>query len=94
MARNLAIQALRTTRANLDTQATAENLLQGEIYLITDENRFAVGLSATTYETYAKESEISEGITSTTVDHVEALTQAAYDALTPDADTVYFIIPA
>jgi hypothetical protein len=57
MARNLAIQALRTTRANLDTQATAENLLQGEIYLITDENRFAVGLSATTYETYAKESE-------------------------------------
>ena len=49
MARNLAIKILRTTRNNLDTQATAENLQQGELYLITDENVVAVGLTASTY---------------------------------------------
>jgi len=58
MARNLAIQHIRTTRANLNTQASANNLKTGEIYLITDENRLAVGLTVSTYETYAKVSEI------------------------------------
>ena len=47
----------RATRAQLNTAASGSNLVQGEPYLITDENRIAVGLSATTYETYAKENE-------------------------------------
>lgn len=57
MARNLAIQHIRTTRANLDTQATANNLKAGELYLITDENRIAIGLTVSTYEVYSKYSE-------------------------------------
>lgn len=57
MARNKTIKILRTTRAALDSNASAGNLLAGEPYLITDENRIAVGLSTTTYETYAKASE-------------------------------------
>lgn len=38
--------------------ATAGELFEGEIYLITDENRIAYGLSSSTYETLAKQSEI------------------------------------
>lgn len=57
MARTNTIQVIRTTRANLDAQATAGALLIGEPYFITDEARFAIGTSTTTYQTYAKESE-------------------------------------
>ncbi len=49
MARNLAIKSLRATRTALDTQAGASNLLEGEIYLITDEAVLAVGLTDSTY---------------------------------------------
>jgi hypothetical protein len=63
MARQHTIQHIRTTRATLDTTATASGLKQGEIYLITDEDRLAVGLSTSTYETYAKEDEA--GLTAT-----------------------------
>lgn len=58
MSRNLAIKHIRTTKANLDSMATAGELFEGEIYLITDENRIAYGLSSSTYETLAKQSEI------------------------------------
>lgn len=61
MARNLAIKHIRTTKANLDSQASASGLNQGEIYLITNEDRIAIGLSSTTYETFAKESEAGGG---------------------------------
>lgn len=50
----------RGTRAQLDAAAAASQLRQGEPYLITDENRIAVGVSTTTYEVYAK---ALEGIT-------------------------------
>ena len=63
MARQHTIQHIRTTRTALNDTATAEGLKQGEIYLITDEDRLAVGLSATTYETYAKQAEA--GLTAT-----------------------------
>ena len=46
----------RGTRANLDTLASANGLSAGEVYLITDENRIAIGLSTNTYEAFAKES--------------------------------------
>lgn len=55
------LQIKRGTRAQLNAAAGASQLKIGEPYLITDENRIAVGLSATTYETYAKESEAGGG---------------------------------
>lgn len=45
------------TRAQLNAAATADQLKIGEVYLVTDEDRLAIGLSASTYETYAKASE-------------------------------------
>ena len=49
MARGQPIKVLRTTRAALNSQASAAGLLVGEPYLITDEGRLAIGLSTTTY---------------------------------------------
>ena len=54
MARNLAIKILRTTRNNLDTQATAENLNQGELYHVTDENVLSLGTAVGAYTDMAK----------------------------------------
>ena len=48
-----AIRIKRGTRAQLDSAAGASQLVAGEPYLITDEDRMAVGTSATAYETYA-----------------------------------------
>jgi hypothetical protein len=57
MARSNRISLLKTTRANLNTQATANNLILGEPYLITDEARLAVGTGVNTYSAQAKQSE-------------------------------------
>jgi hypothetical protein len=46
----------RGTRANLNTLASANGLSAGEVYLITNENKIAIGLSTNTYEAFAKES--------------------------------------
>jgi hypothetical protein len=79
----LTIKAKRGTRAQINSAASANGLVQGEIYLITDEDRFAIGLSASTYETYAKESEaggisyVSPPATPTSTGQVG---QRAYDA--------------
>lgn len=43
----------RGTRAQLDAAALAGTLAAGEPYLITDEDRIAVGLTASTYQDYA-----------------------------------------
>lgn len=48
---------LRTTRANLDTQKTGSNLIVGEPYLITDENRIAVATAVNNYYDFALKSE-------------------------------------
>ena len=53
----LKIKIKRATRAQLNTAASSNNLEQGEPYLITDENRMAVGLTSGTYESMAKQSE-------------------------------------
>lgn len=45
------------TRATLVAAAVASQLIAQQVYLITDENRLAVGLSATTYQDFAKASE-------------------------------------
>jgi hypothetical protein len=49
MAREIPLQILRTTRAALDAQAGASGLLAGEPYLITDEDRIAVGTATGAY---------------------------------------------
>lgn len=47
----------RGTRAALNALATAGTLVVGQVYVITDENRLAVALTASTYETFAKAGE-------------------------------------
>jgi hypothetical protein len=63
------VQQKRGTRAQINTAATASGLKQGEVYLITDEARLAVGTAVNTYEAFAKFSEAVAGFT---------MTQAAY----------------
>ena len=53
------VKSPRGTRAALNALATAGTIVPGQGYVITDEARLAVGLTASTYETYAKESEAS-----------------------------------
>lgn len=48
----------RGTRAALNAKATGGTIVVGQPYLITDEGRIAVGLTTSTYEVYAKESEV------------------------------------
>ena len=58
------------TRAALDAAAAVGKLVQGEPYLIADEGRFAVGLSATTYAAMAKQGEGGGGTTDDTLSYV------------------------
>ena len=46
------IRAKRGTRAQLNAAASANNIVEGELYLITDEQRMAVGISPTSYQTF------------------------------------------
>jgi hypothetical protein len=48
----------RGTRAQLNAAVTGNSLNLGEPYLITDENRIAVGTGSNSYEVFAKSSEI------------------------------------
>jgi len=67
----------RGTRSQLNTAAAASGLNQGEIYLITDEDKIAIGLSSNTYQTYVK-GDIAISV-------VSALPG------TPDANTLYIV---
>lgn len=56
MARVTTIKALRTTRANLNSQAASSGLIAGELYAITDEGgKLALGLTSSTYSAMQKE---------------------------------------
>lgn len=55
MARSATIKVLRTTRAALVAKAAVNQLIQGEPYFITDEDRFAVGASSNGYRAVANE---------------------------------------
>lgn len=55
------VKVKRGTRAQLNAAAAANQLNQGEPYLITDEDRFAIGLSASSYKDFAKLSEAGGG---------------------------------
>ena len=58
------IKFKRGTRAKLDSLATAGYLITGEPIYITDEDRIAICTSNSTYETFAKESEVIASATS------------------------------
>jgi hypothetical protein len=61
MANTLRIK--RGTRAQLDSAASAGDLLAGELYLITDEGRIAVGTASSGYVRMARLDEIGGGDT-------------------------------
>lgn len=66
------IQNKRGTRAQVNAAATASGLKVGEVYLITDEGRLAVGTAANAYQDFAKLSETGGEAAAFT------MTQAAY----------------
>ena len=51
----------RGTRAALTALAGANGLKPGQLYVLTDENRIAMAMSVSAFETYAKESEAGGG---------------------------------
>lgn len=58
MSRDKTIKFLRTTKSNLDTQKAGNNLIEGEPYFITDEERLAIGTGVGSYSEMAKKSEV------------------------------------
>ena len=52
------VQIKRGTRAQIEAAKTANGLLNGEPYLITDESRLAVGTATNAYSDCAKKSEV------------------------------------
>jgi phage-related tail fiber protein len=52
----------RGTRAQLNAAVSGNTLNLGEPYLITDENRIAIGTGSNTYEVFAKTSELSSAL--------------------------------
>lgn len=59
MPRDKTIKILRTTRATLNQQKAANNLLLAEPYFITDEARLAIGTADNDYVDFAKTTEVS-----------------------------------
>jgi len=55
------IRIKRGTISQINAAVTANGLLAGEMFLITDQNRIGIGLTTNTYEVYAKVSEASGG---------------------------------
>jgi hypothetical protein len=56
------VQHKRGTRANLDALATANGLLVGQVYVISDENRIAIATAVGSYQAAAKEGEGGGGV--------------------------------
>lgn len=54
------IQIKRGTRAQIEAAKAAGQLRDGEPYLITDENRIAVGVSSSGYSSFAKLEELED----------------------------------
>ena len=57
----ISLKIKRGTRAQLTAAANSGSLLAGEPYLVTDEGRFAIGLSGSSFEAFAKQSEVGTG---------------------------------
>ena len=54
----MTLKIKRTTKARLNEVAAQKGLSEGSPFLITDEKRMAIGLSDSTYESFAKVSEL------------------------------------
>ena len=54
------IQIKRGTRAQIEAAKAAGQLRDGEPYLITDENRIAVGVNSSGYSSFAKLEELED----------------------------------
>lgn len=54
------IQIKRGTRAQIEAAADNDQLRDGEPYLITDEDRLAVGVSSSGYSSFAKLDELED----------------------------------
>ena len=76
----------RGSYAQLAAAATADQLKEGEPYLITDQGRIAVGTSTSTFEVFAKLSEI-ENV------QVAVLTQTQQSTVTTYADITQLVLP-
>jgi hypothetical protein len=61
----LTIKVKRATRAQLNSAASSNQLIQGEPYLITDEDVIAIGTSTSTYEEYSKGSHVHSNVVPT-----------------------------
>ena len=57
----ISLKIKRGSRAQLTAAAGSGTLIAGEPYLVTDEGRFAIGLSGSSFETFAKQSEVGAG---------------------------------
>ena len=72
----------RGTRAALVSLASANGLIPGQIYFLTDENRIAIAASVSAFETFAKQSEAGGA------SNILALAGVASEPATPPADTL------
>ena len=85
------IRVKRGTRAQLNAASVSNRLLAGEVYLITDEKRLAVGLSSNSYSRFALETtavatmKATQQSTSTTLANITQL------VLPVEANSIYEI---
>ena len=63
----------RGSYAQLAAAATADQLKEGEPYLITDQGRIAIGTSTSTFEVFAKLSEVAQNTFATLQQEIDAL---------------------
>jgi hypothetical protein len=83
MTRKCTHLVLRANRAKLNAYADLDDLNECEPYFITDDRVFAVGVSDNSFiETVRNDGGVKA---------IKVCTQAEYDALTPDATTIYII---
>lgn len=90
----------RGSRAQINAAAAGSGLLSGEVYLITDESRIAIGLGPTTYQAHAKQGEGGGGAAfeSVTVNVApassgHAFASVANSAATPSSAVVCQLCP-
>jgi hypothetical protein len=75
------VQHKRGTRANLEALATANGLLQGQVYVIDDEDRIAIATGVGAYQAAAKEGE-GGSAANTTLDDTDLVVAVATDLQT------------
>lgn len=82
-----------TTGESADLLAANRILTKNEVVLESDTQRFKRGDGLTRYADLAYQGNVTSDPTSPTrIDALWLGSQAQYDALTPDANTIYFIV--